>query len=93
MPPAVPLREKLLNLNPISYALWCIAMVCYLLAMQYGGQTKPWSDPAVIGTLVGFGVALVAGVIWDQSCGERALIQTRLFKIRAIAAACPFVFL
>ncbi|KAK4890189.1 hypothetical protein LTR27_011071 [Elasticomyces elasticus] len=92
LPPTVSLKEKLLNANPISYALWCAALVCYLLALQYGGQSKAWSSATVIGTLVGFVGLLISGFVWDWSCGERALLQPRLLKIRAIRAAAPFVF-
>ncbi|TKA62106.1 hypothetical protein B0A55_09723, partial [Friedmanniomyces simplex] len=92
LPPAVALKEKLLSINPVSYAIWCTALVCYLLALQYGGQSRPWSSSPVIGTLSGFGVLLIAGLAWDRSCAERALLQPRLLRIRAIWAACPFVF-
>ncbi|KAK3674118.1 hypothetical protein LTR78_005965 [Recurvomyces mirabilis] len=89
---SIPASEKLRHLNPLTYVLWCAALICYLLALQYGGQTKSWSDPTVIGVLVGFVLLLGAGVAWDQWCGDNALLQRRLLRIRAIAAAAPFVF-
>jgi len=90
---SVPTSEKLRHLNPLTYLLWCAALVCYLLALQYGGQTMAWSSATVVGLLVGFVLLLCTGVVWDQWCGDNALLQKRLVRVRAIAAAAPFVFL
>ncbi|KAJ5833437.1 efflux pump antibiotic resistance protein [Penicillium riverlandense] len=75
-----PLREKLLQLDLPGTALLIGAMICYVFALQWGGITRPWSDSAVVGTLVGFGVLLVtyAVVQWVQK--ERAAMVGRLFK-------------
>lgn len=47
----------------------------------------------VIGLLVGIGVTIIVFVIEEQFAGEHALLQPRLFKVRAVAIACPFLFL
>lgn len=49
-------KEILVQVNPIGVFAILGAVVCYLLAMQWGGLTRPWHDSSVIGTLVGFGV-------------------------------------
>lgn len=82
-----------MQLNPISVGLIMAAVVCYLLAMQWAGQSKPWSDSKVIGTLVGFVAILVVFIVAEQLMGDRALLQPRMFRIRTVAIACPFVFL
>lgn len=68
------------------------AVVSYLLALQWGGATKTWSDGSVVGALVAFGVLVILFVINEWWMDERALIQPRLFKNRNILAACIFVF-
>jgi MFS transporter, DHA2 family, glioxin efflux transporter len=54
------------------------AVVCYLLALQWGGVTKKWSDSTVIGTLIGFCLLAIAFVINEYIMSDRALLQGRL---------------
>jgi len=39
------------------------AVVCYLLALQWGGVTVPWSDPKSYGLLIGFALLIVLFVV------------------------------
>ncbi|MCJ1284221.1 hypothetical protein MMC26_003552 [Xylographa opegraphella] len=83
-PLEVPLLEKLKQMDlPGSFTIMA-AVICYLLALEWGGTTKSWSDSTVIGTLVGFVllVGLFAVIQWHQ--GERALLLGRLLKRRII---------
>ena len=68
------------------------AVVCYLLALQWGGTTKSWSDSTVIGTLIGFGLLTILFVAVEYLQGERALLQGRLLKQRIFAVTCTYVF-
>jgi MFS transporter, DHA2 family, glioxin efflux transporter len=68
------------------------AVVCYLLAFQWGGTTKAWSNSDVIGTLVGFGLLIILFVVIEWYSGDRALISFRLLKDRTIRAMCAYVF-
>ncbi|TVY14964.1 MFS gliotoxin efflux transporter gliA [Lachnellula arida] len=50
-PPQVPLKEKLLQMDIPGFFLVTAAVVCYLLAMQWGGVVEKWSSSnAVKGT-------------------------------------------
>lgn len=87
------LREKLLQMDfPGTFVLLC-SVVCYLLALQWGGVTKPWHDSTVIGCIVGFVVIGIAfGLIqWRQ--GERAIIVGRILRIRSVFVSMGFIFL
>ena len=68
------------------------ALVCYFLALEWGGITKAWSSSEVIGTLVGsILLTILFGVIeWKQ--GERALVVPRILKRRNIAVVSAFIF-
>ena len=91
-PQKASLKEKLLQMDlPGSFTLMA-AVVCYLLAMQWGGTSKPWSSGSVIGTLVTFGVLVIAFVGIEWYSGDRALLQFRFLKQRTIAAQSAFVF-
>lgn len=69
-----------------------VALVCYLLAMQWGGTTKPWSNGSVIATLVFWILLVVAFVTIEWLQKDRALLQFRLLKDRTIGASCAFIF-
>ncbi|KAL8948042.1 MAG: hypothetical protein Q9222_005734 [Ikaeria aurantiellina] len=92
-PVKASLKEKMLQMDFIGSFLIMAAVVCYVLALQYGGITKSWNDSTVIGLLVGFGLLVVAFGVNEWFQGERALIQRRLLKIRIIWVACLYVIL
>ncbi|KAJ5451878.1 Major facilitator superfamily domain general substrate transporter [Penicillium cf. griseofulvum] len=49
-PPKVSLKEKLLQLDPVGVVLAMASIICFFLALQYGGKTLPWKSSEVIGT-------------------------------------------
>ncbi|KAK5452145.1 hypothetical protein LTS15_007209 [Exophiala xenobiotica] len=86
-------QEILLQLDfPGTFTLMA-AIVCYLLAIQWGGTTKPWSDVAVVTPLVFFGLLIVAFVAIQYFQGDRALLQGRLLRDRTIAAMALYEFI
>ncbi|KAH6894708.1 major facilitator superfamily domain-containing protein [Thelonectria olida] len=91
-PVAATWREKLLQLDLMGAFLLVGAIVAYLLALQYGGQTKPWSGKTVVGLLVGFVAIGAAFGIWEWHLDERAMVVPRLMKERAIAVSSLFIF-
>jgi len=60
-------------------------IVCYILALQCGGQSKACNFSDVIGTLVSFALLMIAfcAIEWYQ--GERAIMVERLLSYRAIS--------
>ncbi|KAK4953680.1 hypothetical protein LTR10_008283 [Elasticomyces elasticus] len=60
------------------------ALICFLLAMQWAGVTKPWDSRDVIGTLVGTGVLSIAFVVLEWYLGDRAAVNPRLLKNKTI---------
>ena len=73
-PQEAPLLEKILQMDPLGTFILMAAIVCLILALQWGGTTKSWGSADVIGVLVGF-VLLLAVFIADQIwMDDRALI-------------------
>lgn len=68
------------------------AVVCYLLALQWAGVTKPWNDSKVIGLLVGFVLLVFLFIAVEVWMGERALLQGRLFQ-RIVIVGCAYIAL
>jgi hypothetical protein len=90
-PQEASLTEKILQMDlPGSFVVMA-AVVCYLLAFQWGGTTKPWNSGPVIGTLVAFGVLIILFVAIEWYSGDHALLQFRLLKDRTIGAMCAYV--
>ncbi|EXA31261.1 hypothetical protein FOVG_17438 [Fusarium oxysporum f. sp. pisi HDV247] len=87
-----PLLEKLLNMDIVGIALVMGAITCYILGLQYGGQTKPWNSGEVIGLLVGFGVICTSFVQWEWYQGERAMLQPRLITDRNVWVPATYAF-
>lgn len=77
-------------MDPIGTALFLPGIVCFILALQWGGATYPWNDGRVIALFVVAGVLLIAffGVqIWRQ---EDATTPPRIVKQRSVA--CGIVY-
>ena len=91
-PQEAPWLEKILQMDPAGTFVFMSSMVCFLLALQWGGVKKPWSDASVIGTLVGFVVILAAFVVLEWYLDERALLVPRLLKTKTITLMSLFQF-
>ncbi|KAK7717940.1 hypothetical protein SLS63_010590 [Diaporthe eres] len=85
--------EKLLQMDPLGTLLALGAIVSYILAMQYGGQSEPWDSSKVIGLLVGFVIIAAAFVSWEIYAGERAMMPPRLMKQRVVWFNATWAFL
>ncbi|KAJ7759659.1 major facilitator superfamily domain-containing protein [Mycena metata] len=58
-------KEILLQLDVPGFCLLLGSLICFTLALQWGGQTKPWNDGSVIATLVMW-VVLTAAFLVHQ---------------------------
>src|ERR1700712_3448961 len=54
VPTQASLKEKVLQMDLPGTFVIRAAIVCYILALQWAGQSKSWGSSDVIGTLVGF---------------------------------------
>lgn len=69
------------------------ALQCLLLALYWGGVTKPWNSNEVVGTLVGFGVLSVAFIAVEYQQGRYAMLVHRLLSKREVWVGSAFSFL
>jgi hypothetical protein len=95
-PQAVPaqatLKEKLLQMDLPGAFVIMGAIICYILALQWGGQSKAWNSSSVIGTLVGFVLILILFIVIEWYSGERAMIVGRIAKDRTIWVSMIYIF-
>ncbi|CAK7566860.1 MAG: hypothetical protein SEPTF4163_004814 [Sporothrix epigloea] len=86
------LREKLLQMDPVGTILVMGAVISYILALQYGGQTAAWNSGKVIGLLVAFVVLSIIFAAWEYFNGERSMIVPRLIASRNVWPNALFAF-
>ncbi|KAL0254693.1 hypothetical protein SLS55_009216 [Diplodia seriata] len=91
-PVEAPLLEKFYQMDPLGTFVLLAAFICLILALQWGGTTKSWSDSEVIGTLVGFGVLIGIFIAVEIWLDHRALLVPRLMKQKTIAFLSLFQF-
>lgn len=88
----MPLRQKLQEMDFIGATFLISAVVCVLLALQWGGSTKAWDSPTVLGLLVGFGVLLAIFCVIQWKLGEQATIPPRIFFQRTVSGGAWYFF-
>ncbi|KAJ4286162.1 hypothetical protein N0V90_013511 [Kalmusia sp. IMI 367209] len=91
-PPPEPLLKRIDRFDPIGTFLLIPAVVCLLLALQWGGIKYPWSNGRIIALLVLAGILVIAFIgvqIWKQ---ENATLPPRILKSRTVWASALFAF-
>jgi MFS family permease len=92
-PPVATWTEIILQLDLPGFSLLLASLICFTLALQWGGQTKAWNEGSIIATLVLFVSLSVIfiGVEWLQ--GARAMVPLRLLKPRMTWANALYSYL
>lgn len=85
--------EKIKQIDLIGTLLIMSAIICLLLALQWGGVSKSWKSSDVIGTLVGFGVIAIVFVTYEVWQGERGMLMPHILRRREVRIGCMFMFL
>jgi hypothetical protein len=91
--PQATTKEKLLQLDLLGTMLAVASIVCYFLALEWGGVSKSWGDPDVVGTLVGSVLLAIAFGVSQWYLDQRASIIPRILAQRHVAGGSAFMFL
>lgn len=83
-------KEKIRQIDIAGAFLLICAIVCLLLALQWGGSTYPWSNSKVWGCLLGFGLIIICFIVLQFVLGDRATMPPRVLKQRTVAACAMF---
>jgi hypothetical protein len=86
------LRQKAVEFDWIGTAVLLPAIVCLLLALQWGGNKYAWKSGRIIGLFVTFGVLIIVFIAIQIQRGERATLPPRILKQRSIACGCGVAF-
>lgn len=74
----------------IGAALLIPAIVCLLLALQWGGSKYPWNNSRIIGLFIGFGLIVILFIISQWKLGDRSTLPPRILKKRTVWSVSIF---
>ncbi|KAF2762014.1 putative major facilitator superfamily transporter [Pseudovirgaria hyperparasitica] len=84
-------KQKLKEIDTLGALFLIGAIVCLLLALQWGGTTYPWGNSKVWGNLLGFGLLLIVFVTIQWKRGDKATLPPRiLLRQRTVLASALF---
>ncbi|KAM3512206.1 hypothetical protein MY11210_004124 [Beauveria gryllotalpidicola] len=86
------IAQRILKLDLVGTAIFVPAIICLLLALQWGGADYPWTNSRIIGLFVGAGAMLVLFVAVQWWRADQSTFPPFLFKNRSIVAAMSFCF-
>ncbi|RYP77943.1 hypothetical protein DL771_000802 [Monosporascus sp. 5C6A] len=89
---SMTLPQKLLKLDPLGSLCIISAVVCLLLALQWGGQSRSWNSATVIGILAAFLLILGLFTLTQLKQGVDATLPLWLLKQRSMLAGALFSF-
>ncbi|PLB49198.1 putative MFS toxin efflux pump [Aspergillus steynii IBT 23096] len=85
-------RDQISQLDLPSLVLFFPAIVCLLLALQWGGSQYAWGNGRIIALFILFGVFILGFVAMQGYRGDRATVPPRLIKNRNVSCAACFAF-
>ncbi|KAF2496441.1 MFS gliotoxin efflux transporter glia [Lophium mytilinum] len=86
-------KEIVLQLDLPGFSLLLASIICFTLALQWGGQTKAWNEGSVIATLVLWISFIIIFVIVEGLQGTRAMVPLRLLKPRVVWANALYCYI
>ncbi|KAJ4377287.1 hypothetical protein N0V83_000111 [Neocucurbitaria cava] len=91
--PKKTIIEQIKSLDPLGLFFFVPSMVCFILALQWGGTTYPWSAPKVIGLLFTFAVTFIAFLVVEWKMPDTAMAPPRVVLQRSVGGSMIFTFL
>jgi MFS family permease len=85
-------KQRLGELDLIGTAFFMPAIVCLLLALQWGGSKYEWNNGRIIALFVLFAVMLSIFLFIQYRAGDKATVPPRILKKRSVAAASWYAF-
>lgn len=85
-------KEKIARVDPIGTAFFLPAIICLLLALQWGGVTYAWSNARIVVLLILAGLLLIAFLSTQKWKGDNATVPGRIFVNRSILAGFWYSF-
>ncbi|KAH7134075.1 major facilitator superfamily domain-containing protein [Dactylonectria macrodidyma] len=87
-----PWRVRMWQLDPIGTVIFMPAVICLLLALQWGGVDYEWDNSKITSLFMLSSVLLLLFIYVQIRMGENATVPPRIFKKRSVWASCFFAF-
>jgi hypothetical protein len=91
-PEGLTIPQRILKLDLIGASILVPAVVCLLLALQWGGSTYAWNSSKIIGLFVGFAILALIFIASQLKLGDKGTLPPRLFRNRNVCLALAFAF-
>ncbi|CAM1511984.1 Fc.00g094970.m01.CDS01 [Cosmosporella sp. VM-42] len=88
----VPWRVRLWQMDPIGTSIFMPAIVCLLLALQWGGIDYPWDNARITSLLMLAAVLLMLFVYVQYKMQDNATVPPRIIRKRTVWAGSFFAF-
>ncbi|PLB48452.1 MFS general substrate transporter [Aspergillus steynii IBT 23096] len=85
-----PLSRQLIRLDPLGTLMFLPGIICFLLALQWGGNDYSWQNARIIALFVLAGVLIIAFAIIQLWRQEDATIPPRLIRQRSVSCGAIF---
>ena len=86
------IKQRLNELDFLGPIFFIPAIICILLALQWGGSLYPWKSPIIIGLCGGFAGFIAIWLYCQFRLGERATIPLRIFGQRTVVFSSMYGF-
>lgn len=86
------LKQKAKDLDWLGMVVIVTAIICFVLALQWGGVTYAWSNGRVIALLVISAVLFAIFTVVQVRRGELATLPPRIIRQRSMAFGILFAF-
>ncbi|KAK4495532.1 hypothetical protein PRZ48_013864 [Zasmidium cellare] len=89
---AISWKQQVLRMDPLGTFFSIPALICLLLALQWGGTLYSWSDGRVVACLVVFAVLWIGFIVVQIFNNENATIPHRIICNRNVLAGLLYTF-
>ncbi|KAF3911401.1 hypothetical protein ABW20_dc0102701 [Dactylellina cionopaga] len=84
-------KERIAKIDLLGAFFLICAIVCLLLALQWGGFKYHWNNSKVWGCIIGFGLLIIIFIYIQFREQDNATIPPRIFlKNRTVLSSCTF---
>lgn len=81
---------RIKQLDLLGASLLIPAIICLLLALQWGGNKYPWNNSRIIGLFIGFGLMIICFAVSQVYLGDRATLPPHILRKRSVLSAVLF---
>ncbi|MCJ1396364.1 MFS sugar transporter [Xylographa bjoerkii] len=89
---SIGFKERFKQFDPFGTVVFIPAIICLLLALQWGGSTYAWGSGRIIALFVIFGLLVISFIgiqLWKK---ETATVPPRIISQRSVAFGFLFAF-